>query len=123
MIILGDNLVPYENIVKISNIDEIKTTPSNSIVMFYYDEKILKYCYENSVPTIVIVSSIKESIYANSLKALYIVCEKNIASKIQKIADNYMFDSKITAIIKTNDEFEEIATLQIDAVIYESLLA
>ena len=41
---------------------------------------------------------------------------------MQKIAENYMFDSKILAIIKSNDELEEIALDEIDGVIYKELI-
>ena len=66
--------------------------------------------------------SIKEAIYANSLNAKYIISEKELAKAIQKIADNYMFDSKILAVIETNDEIEEIAQSEIDGIIYKSIL-
>lgn len=122
MIIIGDALVPFEDIVKITTIDEIKATKPNSTIMFDFDEKVLKYSFENNLKYIVIVDDIKQSIYANSLNARFIVCKKALAKKIQKIADNYMFDAKILAVIKTNDELEEIANEQIDGVIYKELI-
>ena len=48
--------------------------------------------------------------------------EKELAKQIQKIADNYMYDSKILAIIKSNDELENIAKNEIDGVIYKNLI-
>ncbi len=123
MIIIGDKLVPSAKFFKISNIDEIKNTEANSTLYFLFNDEILKYCFENSLDFAVKIESIKEAIYANALNAKYIIAEKKLAKKIQKIAENYMFDSKVLAIIETNDEFEDIAKVEIDGVIYkESLL-
>ena len=122
MILIGDKLVPFPEISFISNIEQIISTKANSIVLFVYDEKILKYVYDNELPSAVIVKSIKDAIYCNNLNVKYIISEKALASQIQKIADNYMYDSKNLAIIDSNDEFEEIAINEIDGIIYRSLI-
>lgn len=122
MILIGDKLVPFPEISFISNIEQIISTKANSIVLFVYDEKLLKYVCDNELPSAVIVKSIKDAIYCNNLNVKYIISEKTLASQIQKIADNYMYDSKNLAIIDSNDEFEEIAINEIDGIIYRSLI-
>ena len=122
MIIIGDKLVPFEEITYIKNLENIKESKANSIVMFNYDEKTLKYAYENELSSAVIVTSITEAIYCNSLNAKYIISEKHLAIQTQKIADNYMYDSKNLVIIDSNEEFEHIAKDEIDGVIYSDLI-
>ena len=122
MLLIGDKLIPFTDIFNISSIDEIKNTKANALISFRYNENILTYSYKNDLDYVVVISSIKEAIYANSLNAKYIVCQKNLAKDIQKIADNYMFDSKILALISTDDEIEEIALNEIDGIIYKNLL-
>ena len=122
MIIIGDELVSYEDIFFISSKDEIKNTKANSTIAFGYNEELLKYSLENSLSSAVEVKTIKEAIYVNALEGKYIIAEKNLAISLQKIADNYMFDSKILALIDSNDEFEEVANSEIDGVIYKNLL-
>lgn len=122
MIILGDKNLPYENISFISNIEEIINTKSNSTLLFLYDLELLKYSYENELSSAVIVTSIKDAIYSNNLNAKYIISEKHLAIQIQKIADNYMYDSKNLVIIDSNEEFEHIAKDEIDGVIYRDLI-
>lgn len=122
MILIGDKIVPYEDISNILLIEDIKNTKANSCISFVYNEEILSYTYKNNISSAVIITSIKEAIYANSLNAKYIICEKQLAKQLQKIAENYMFDSKVLAIISSNDEFEEIALAEIDGIIYKNIL-
>jgi len=122
MIILGDDLVPFENFSLINTIEDISSTKPNSTLIFRYNDTLLKYCFENSLSYGVIVNSIKEAIYTNSLNGKYIISENSLSKQIQKIADNYMFDSKNITIIETNDQFENIVNDEIDGVIYSKLL-
>ena len=122
MILIGDKLIPFEEVFNITTIEDIKTTKANSTIVFRYNEEIMKYSFENDLNSAVIVNSIKESIYANALNAKYILANKNLAKDIQKTAENYMFDSKVLAIIESNEEIEEIASYEIDGVIYKTLL-
>lgn len=122
MIIIGDDLVPFEELNLINSFEDIKKTKANSTLLFFYNEELLKYCYENELFSAIVVKSIKEAIYSNSLNAKYIICEKKLAKKLQKIADNYMYDSKILAIVDSNNEFEEIAKSEIDGVIFKNLI-
>lgn len=123
MILIGDKLVPFEEIFNIGSIDDIKETKANSTISFRYNENLLKYSFDNELNCAVLASDIKESIYANALNAKYIICEKQLAKDVQKIAENYMFDAKILAMIESNDEIEEIALSEIDGVIYKSIVS
>jgi hypothetical protein len=122
MIILGDKIIPYENTSFISSIGEIQNTKANSTLIFSYDVELLKYCYENELSSAVIVTSLTEAIYCNSLNVKYIISDKHLAIQIQKIADNYMYDSKNLVTISSNEEFEYVVKDEIDGVIYKDLL-
>ncbi|MBP6162754.1 MAG: hypothetical protein KA438_01175 [Aliarcobacter sp.] len=122
MILIGDKLVPFEDIFLIKNIKDIENTKANSTVLFDFNEEILTYCYKNELFCAVVVNSIKEAIYCNNLNVKYIISEKELSIELQKIADNYMYDSKILAIIDSNEELEQVAKLEIDGIIYRNLL-
>lgn len=122
MILIGDKLVPFEDIFLIKNIKDIENTKANSTVLFDFEEEILTYCYKNELFCAVVVNSIKEAIYCNNLNVKYIISEKELSIELQKIADNYMYDSKILAIIDSNKELEQVAKLEIDGIIYRNLL-
>lgn len=122
MILIGDSNIPYENIYNVDAIENIINTPSNSTILFKYKQDLMDYSHKNLLKFAVIVKDLKEAIYANALEAKYIICEKELAKKIQKVADNYMFDAKILAIISSNDEFDEIIDNEIDGIIYDFLI-
>ena len=122
MILIGDKLVPFEDVFLIKNIKDIENTKANSTVLFDFEEEILTYCYKNELFCAVVVNSIKEAIYCNNLNVKYIISDKELSIELQKIADNYMYDSKILAIIDSNEELEQVAKLEIDGIIYKNLL-
>lgn len=122
MIIIGDKYIPFENIENIKTIEDIKNTKPNSTIIFNFNKDIMLYCMNNSIKYGVKVNSIVEIIYSNSLQAKYILPNNNILKISQKLADNYMFDSKILATISKIEDIEDIALKEIDGVIYNSLL-
>jgi len=122
MILIGDENIPCETIQKISSINNISTTLPNSTLLYSFDLEILRYTQNNNLDSAIIVSNLKEVIYASSFTVKYIIVEKDIAKQAQNIADNYMFDSKILVIIETNDEIVPNALDEIDGVIYKEVI-
>ena len=122
MKIIGDNLIPFEDFFKVLSIEDIKNTKANSMLFFDFNEDLLKYSNSENLNFLVYVSSIKEAIYASNFNAKYIICKNKLAKKLQKIADNYMWDSKILTIIKSSDDLEKVALEEIDGAIYSDLL-
>ena len=120
MIIVGNEHIPYQNIKTVTNIEDIKNTNANNIVYFYYDIELIKYCKANNVRCAVKVSSITESIFCNALEVFFILSDE--AKVIQKIAENYMFDSKVLQIISTDEDIEQTAIDEIDGCIYKEVL-
>ncbi len=106
---------------KIKTIEDIKNTPSNSILLFDFNKEIMKFCKENDIKYAVIVSSILEAILANNLNATFIIINKKIAKKIQEIANEYLFDSKILVKIVFEWEIETFAKLGIDGVLLKDI--
>jgi hypothetical protein len=122
MILIGDENIAYENIEKIFTIEDISKTSPNTTVIFHFSIELLKYTQAHNINSAVIVKSITEVIYASNLSAKYIIPRVNILEHVQEIADNYMFDSKILAVIEHSDDIEKVANDEIDGAIYKALL-
>jgi len=120
MIIIGHDLLPCETFFYVNNKEEIKDTRANSAVLFDYQKELLAYSNENKINFSVLVSSIEEGILVNALNARYLLCKKDLAIKIQKIAEHYMFDTKVLCIIEKDHEIEELALLGIDGIVYKN---
>jgi hypothetical protein len=122
VIIIGDPYIVFEDMAVIKRIEDIKSTKPNTTLIFDFCKNMMKYCMVNNINYAVTVLSIKESIYANSLNAKYILPQKKLLKAIQDIAENYMFDSKILAIIKKENDIENIALKHIDGVIFKNII-
>lgn len=120
MLIIGHELIPYEKIYKVTNISQIKKTPSNSTILFDFNNKeVLQYIKDTDVAFCVKISKPIEACLANALGAKYIVSKKDMASKIQKIAEEYMFDTKILCLVENEEEINFCIENFIDGVLYK----
>lgn len=122
MILIGDENIPYETIQKVNGIDGIGNTQANAIVLFDFNINTLKHTQTNDIKSAVKITTIQELIYASSLGAFYILPTQEILLQSQKIANNYMFDSRILATIIDASEIEKIALDEIDGAIYKHLV-
>jgi len=122
MLIIGNEHIPYDIFTTITSIDDIKNTKANSTVVCSYDINIIKYTQKNNIKIAVLINNIKEAIFCNALDVDFIIVNKDISENIQKIAQNYMFDSKILQIISNDNEIQEVALNEIDGCIYNNLI-
>ncbi len=109
-----------EKFVRVKTIEDIKKTPPNSTLVFHYCDsslEVFNFCKINNIAYGVIINNIKELIFVSNLKAKYVFTD-NIenAKKFQKIANEYLLDTKIVYLIKSLDDIETPAHLGIDAV-------
>ncbi len=121
MIIVGHKDIPYKPLYYVENIEEIKTTPAGSILWlgsFSETKELVKHCFENGIEYAVTVESVKEAIFANALHAKFIVCGQPLSTKVQKIAESYLFDAKIMVPVNDESEIEGVAEAGVDGVIF-----
>jgi hypothetical protein len=109
-----------EEFFKVKTLEDIKNSPSKSTLVFEYCPSSLElynFCKLNSIPYGVKISSIKELIFVSNLKAKYIFTDiLQKASEFQKIAEEYLLDTKIVYLADSLEEIEEVAKLGIDAI-------
>lgn len=126
MLIFGHKYFKTEPLYKINSWEDAQKTPSNSLLLFtfqmenYFD--LIQKCNKNSVKYTLKVETLKEVIFAHNFGANYIVVEKSLAKNAQKVANEYLFDAKILAIIEHEDEIEELALFGIDGVIFSNTI-
>jgi hypothetical protein len=108
-----------ENFVKVNSIEEIQKTPSNSTVIFEYTNNLENFifCKENNISYGVIINNPKELIFISNLNAKYAFTDNLEKAKIfQKIAENYLLDTKIIFLANSLNEIENLIQYQIDGI-------
>ena len=121
MKIFGHEWIESEKFYEVSSVDEIASTPANSLLKL---EKlsnsisIAKHCKVNALRYAVEADNIEDAIFANLLNATYILCKKELAKELMPIAQNYLFDTEVLAYINKN-EIEEMARAGVDGVMLE----
>jgi|LGVF01.2.fsa_nt_gb hypothetical protein len=123
MIILGHPLIASESLYKVTKIEDIKKTEPNSTVLIdFIDKELVQYTKKQNIPLALHVKSIKEACLANALGAKYIVVEDTISQDIQKIATEYLFDSKILLHVEDENGIEVAAKNYIDGVVLQNAI-
>ena len=120
MLVFGFKDIKSPNFFTVSSVDDIKSSSAKDIVLlssFSAPYELAKYCQDNDIAYAVMVSSIKEAIFASNLGASFLICSCDLAKELQKIADNYLWDCKILAKVSSEDEIEELAIAGVDGAI------
>ena len=125
MLIFGNSHIDSPKFISISSIKDIeKTTPKDVLLIkdFKAPYSLAKHCAKNNLPYAIVAITIKDALFANALNATYIIATLTLAKELQKIADNYLWDSKVLAIISSDNELENIAKASIDGAIYQNYI-
>ncbi len=125
MLIFGSKYIESPQFITISKIDDIEATTPNDILLlkdFSAPYFLAKHCAKNNLAYAIKVNTIKEALFANALNANYIIAQTALAKELQSIADNYLWDAKVLAIISNDDELETIAKASIDGAIYKNYI-
>lgn len=123
MQIIGHKLIEYENFNLIQTVENILNFDN---LIFEYNENFIKNAKNSGKTYSVIVRNLNEAVLANALKAKFIIIKKNnisIAKKVVKLAEFYLFDSKIAVIIENYEkDLLNAINLRVDAVIYKNII-
>jgi len=109
-----------EKFKKVKTLEDIKNSPSNSTLIFDYSDSLFElysFCKINNIPYGVNIISVKELIFTANLNAKYIFCDTiEKAKKFQKIANEYLMDTKIILLVSNFNDIENIASFGIDGI-------
>ena len=99
MLILNHPIIPSPTFTETQTTQEIGKIAAKEIPLLPFDLKLLRYCFDNRVAYAVKITSTIEAVYANALNANFLFCDLQTAKEVQKVADHYLFDSKVIAKI------------------------
>ena len=114
MKILGDELIKFEPLFLCKSEDKISNARQN---LFKFDRNLIKKALEAGANFSIIANDINEAIIANAAGAKFIIADIDTAKDLVKIAESYLFDALIAALIKDESELAQLAKFNIDAAI------
>lgn len=125
MILFGHPLIPSENFYHIDSIEQVSQTPSNSIVVVtfsHHNIELLNHLFKNNISFAVFIENSIEAVLTHNLGASYLIVSLKNAKEIQSIAEHYLFDAKVLALINDDRELKEAINLRLDGVIYPEVI-
>ena len=126
MLIFGHKLIQSFNFKQISSENELKSDDKkdeNNVFCFKYNENFIKFCLEKGFKFAILAQNENEILLANALKASFILLkDESLAKKASKMAEFYLFDSKILLLEPHLKELEKAYKLGVDGVLLKNLL-
>lgn len=116
MEILGKDFINFKPLIYIKNIEDLTNG-----ALFDYNEDFIKLANKKEFEYSVIVNDIFQALFANAARAKYIVLNKNFKNpkKLTKLAQFYLFDSKISVYCKNEDDFKNAVKNGVDCIIFD----
>jgi hypothetical protein len=121
MIIIGHPWISSPKFCKVFAAADIQKSKAGDIVLLeplVDSHTLANHCKQNQISFAVTVNTLQEAIFANALGASYMVCEEDDALIIQPVAQEYLFDTRVLALIHEEKEITKIARAGIDGVIF-----
>jgi len=121
MLIFGHPHIDAEKLYHVNSIEAIAHTPSNSVVLFDFNEEVyelINHAKENALEFALNISSLKDALFAENLDAKYLLCSYENALVVQKAADTYLFDAKVLIHVIDESKMEDLAQHGIDGIIF-----
>lgn len=120
MLIFGHKLIEKP---KFHLINSENASFKEGINCFEYNEFLIKKALKEGVKFAILAKNEDEILFANALKAEFILLEnENLAKKASKMAEFYLFDSKILLITNSLEKLEKAYKIGVDGVILKELL-
>lgn len=120
MLIFGHKLI---EVPKFHLINSENASFKEGINCFEYDENLIEKALKEGVKFAILAKNEDEILFANALKAEFILLEnENLAKKASKMAEFYLFDSKILLITNSLEKLEKAYKIGVDGVILKELL-
>ncbi|SFV66458.1 hypothetical protein MNB_SV-13-1122 [hydrothermal vent metagenome] len=121
MIIIGHPWIKSQKFAKVFSIEDIQKSKAEDIILLeplVDSHTYAKHCQDNAIPFAVVISSLKDALFANALGAKYMLCEEDTALIVQPIAQEYLFDTRILVLLHNEKDISKIAREHIDGVIF-----
>jgi hypothetical protein len=125
MILIGHPWIESEKFCRAYTVEDIRKAEERRTILLeplVDTHPLAQYCHQNGIEYAVVINSLDEAIYANALGAKYVICDEDTALMVQPVANEYLFDTRILVLIKSEKEVSKIARSGIDGVVFGSAI-
>lgn len=120
MQIIGHELIKFKPFYMIKNLENLSQKKEN--IIFDFDKEFIKKSQNLNLEFSIICKNEVEILLSNSCKAKFIIVKKEFSKKAMKLANSYLFDSKIAIIIENENEILQASEDEIDCVIFNTAI-
>ena len=113
-----DHILKPPTIAYCTDLNDIDQSPNNSLVLTNFDKTQLQAYFSYNEILIVKVKNELEFILLHKALVKFACCELDLAFKLQKVADNYMSDTKVLAIVQEEQAIISCIQNSLDGVIH-----
>lgn len=127
MLILNHPLIQPLNLVFASSKKEIEHSVPSDFLILQCEKlnallNLAKFCKENRISFSAIPTNLKEALLLVNLNVRFLLTQNlDFAITLQKLAETYLFDTKILVCIKEETSIENIAHYGIDGVLFATI--
>lgn len=125
MQIIGDKLIPFEEMIFVSKTDLSANKNPKSHIVFNYDEANIEVALKLGLKFSLFIKDEIEAIKANAMDVKFIILDLKSAKfceKIISLCEYYLFDTKTACIVKNEGDIKRAIKLKFDAVIYQNAI-
>lgn len=125
MILIGHPWIESEFLRRVYSTEEIQNTNPQQVLVLEALEKshhLAQYLQQNDIAFALPITTPREAVLANALGAKYILCTVKEAKGFQKIATEYLFDTRVLVEISEEHEIDSIVLLGVDGVVFKDAI-
>jgi hypothetical protein len=121
MKIIGHPWIESERFVVVESVEAIRQSPAASVLLFESLEtslEIIEWCRKEHLPWALQTEETRAVLLAQAMGARYLVTTQERAVPFQELAQHYLFDMEILAVIEEESQIEACAERRIDGVLF-----
>lgn len=117
MQILGHEAVAYNSLVSINDIEQLNQVSNSNIALFEFDLELINYAQKQDIKFALHVFNEIDATIGNAAGASILICPLEIATKVQNLAEYYLFDAKVAIMIDEEKEIKKAIDARVDMAI------
>jgi hypothetical protein len=122
MILLNHPDLKSQKVVFVDSSTDVLTTPTGSLLVYTFDRTMIENYQQmitGGLPLAIEVASIVELLLVASFSPRFCIVPTFLAKEAQRLATNYLWDTKVIVAITREQEIVWASLLELDGVLFK----